>query len=391
MAKWMLVLLVHALIGLAVCSVGQGAVWYVDASVPGSGDGTSWATAFQKIQEGIDAASDGDTVTVRQGTYVENIQFKGKKVILESIDPLDVGVVGNTIIDGNQAGSVVTFDGTESEACVLSGFTIRNGGTGIYGSGTQATIENSRISENSFGVHYCHGTIQANVIANSQYYGLLGCDGTIRNNAIIENEGPGLSSCHGMIENNVISGNNGSGLNGCNGTVQNNTICDNVALYYGGGVAYCDARISNCVIWGNTAPRGGNQIYESRAPSFSCIQDWSGGGEGNVADDARFVDGAGGDYHLQGESPCIDAGANYHWLTWPQHDLDGKCRLVGARVDMGCYEFDSSPDSDGDLLCDSDEDLWGSNPLAEDTDGDGLRDGLEILRGTNPTVATPPP
>jgi hypothetical protein len=30
-------------------------------------------------------------------------------------------------IDGNQAGSVVTFSGTEDEMCLLAGFTIRNG------------------------------------------------------------------------------------------------------------------------------------------------------------------------------------------------------------------------------------------------------------------------
>jgi len=292
MAKWMLALLAHALIALPLCSVRQAATWYVDGSVSASGDGSSWATAFQKIQEGIDAASDGDTVTVKQGTYFENVQFKGKNIVLQSLDPLGPGVVANTIIDGNKAGSVVTFDGTETEACVLSGFTIRNGrghsGAGIIGGNgdgrTLATVENNVITENwaerhGGGLFRCDGIIRNNTISENSCMlggpwgggGLCDCNGTIQNNVITGNRadrGGGLLYCDGEIQDNEITGNSaldyhseGGGLAWCDGAIRNNTICENSAEGWGGGLFCCDGIIDDNMISGNTATHDGGGLY----------------------------------------------------------------------------------------------------------------------------------
>jgi hypothetical protein len=87
-------------------------------------------------------------------------------------------------------------------------------------------------------------------------------------------------------------------------------------------------------------------------PTYCCIQDWAGGGEGNIARNPAFVDPDGpdddpntyedNDYRLLPTSPCIDAGTNEDRMATAV-DLDGKPRiLLGATsltVDMGAYEY----------------------------------------------------
>jgi len=230
---------------------------------------------FATIRAAINSATDGDEIVVSPGVYVENVNFRGKNVILRSVNPTDRSTVEATIVDGNQKGSVVTFAGTETASAVLSGFTVKNGsasvGGGISGNGTTARIEHNVITSNSTsgsgyshggGLYWCDGTIQNNVITSnstsgSGYYshggGLYGCDGTIQNNVITNNSaggtyggGGGLCGCHGTIQNNVIANNSASGGGGglywCDGTIQNNVIANNSAGG-GGGLYWCGGTI----------------------------------------------------------------------------------------------------------------------------------------------------
>jgi hypothetical protein len=288
--------------------------------VTGSGDGASWGTAFKTIQKGINAASNGEAVIVAGGTYTENILFGGKNIILCSTAPLGPTVLATTIIDGNQSGPVVTFSGEENETCVLSGFTIRNGsapeGAGICGGGwtghTHATIQNNIISGNS---------------ATSSGGGIAYCDGSIQNNLVVGN----------------TSGSVAGGLYDCDGTLQTNTVVANSAFLMGGGLSDCSGTVQNCIIWGNTTALFLDPQISNTFPTYSCIQDWTGG-EGNISPpDAGFVDPVAFDYHLLAESPCLDAGMNAAYL--PATDLDGNPRIVDGNgdgnsfVDMGAFEY----------------------------------------------------
>lgn len=86
---------------------------------------------FSTIQAAINNANNGDTITVAEGTYFENINFNGKNIFLRSTEPDDPNVVANTIIDGSDVTSVVTFSGSENASCRISGFTITHGSKGV--------------------------------------------------------------------------------------------------------------------------------------------------------------------------------------------------------------------------------------------------------------------
>ena len=112
-----------------------------------------------------------------------------------------------------------------------------------------------------------------------------------------------------------------------NPTLTNVTISDNTASYDGGGMylsSSIPATILNSILWNNTPDQFNSEFYLDTV-TYSNIQ---GGieGEGNINVDPIFTDPENGDYHLQGTSPCIDAGnpdSEYN-------DTDGSRNNMGA-------------------------------------------------------------
>ena len=227
------------------------------------------------IQAAILASSTGDTILVSPGTYHERIDFSKKAVTLRSASGPSL-----TIIDGGQAGPVVSFTQGEGAGSVIQGFTIQGGnsaneGGGINVQGSSPTILSNWIVNNKgcsgagIGVGFGSPWIQGNTISNnfSGNCSYLGGGGI---------EFRGAST--GRVLDNVISGNSiigdGGGIvlwAGGAVTIRNNIISGNTASANGGGIATVNdaqAIIVQNLIVGNMAGGVGGLSFSNPPASL---------------------------------------------------------------------------------------------------------------------------
>jgi hypothetical protein len=343
---------------------------------------------FNNIQAAINAATIGDIIEVKPGTYTgqgnRDIDFLGKSITVRSTNPADPNVAASTII--NCQGSITEphrgfrFHNGETSSSVLSGLTIINGygpnedvgygaqsyGGAIYCYGCGPTIEFCRIETSQAkygGAIYCHvssTTIKNCTISGNSVTGTgggIGCragTSTVSNCIIKNNSGPygcGLefidetATAKGCIITNNSVNYRGGGVRvvGGSATFINCTIADNSAGLYGGGLYFQSASgtVINCVLWNNNAPNG-SQIYPTgMTVTYSDIK--SGySGQGNISVDPCFVNSSASNYHLMQNSPCIDTGDPCYTGNPGDKDIDGQPRIINGRVDMGADEFVSA-------------------------------------------------
>jgi len=256
----------------------------------------TWAAAATNIQDAVDAAQAQALVLVTNGVYPGGL-IVGKPLTLLSVNGPQF-----TRIDGAGGKQCVSI----TNGVNLSGFTFTNGwaqnGGAVWCSTTNAYVTNCVIAGNSaaqngggtFGATFYNCALTGNSATN----------------------GIGGGAYSSMLYNCTVTGNSASSAGGASG-----------------GILY------NSIIYFNNAPRSANftNVYYLM---YCCTTPLPGFGIGNITNAPLFVDYAGGDLHLQSNSPCIDAGNNT--FVYGTTDLDGNPRIFGGAVDLGAYELQPS-------------------------------------------------
>ncbi|MFC2081077.1 T9SS type A sorting domain-containing protein [Bacteroidota bacterium] len=202
------------------------------------------------IQAAIDSASTSDTVLVAEGTFYENINFKGKAITVASqflIDG-DTSHISNTVIDGSQpvnpdTASVVAMYSGEDTTSVLCGFTLRGGkGTKTTRDGYDALGGGGVIINNSGGAILNNIIEEIHLVQQEADIWTVGCGiyGYVNHNHTL------------IIRNNIIRNNTakgpGAGGNGIfiaggrihieGNSITNNSCQSDYYVALGGGIFY---------------------------------------------------------------------------------------------------------------------------------------------------------
>lgn len=373
------------------------AVFYVNVNNPSPAPFyTNWSTASVTIQAAVDVARPGDLVLVTNGVYSIGARpvigtLSNRVVVNKAVRVQSVNGPEHTIIQGHQAPG--TTNGDAAVRCVylstgasLLGFTLTNGATrqmgdprreqsggGLYCDSTNAVVSNCVLVGNS-AFSWGGGAYQATLTDCTLRDNLTANDGggaasSLLTRCVLTGNsagGRGGGALDGALERCIIAGNSADEGGGAAGRaypytrgfpmLNNCLLVSNSASIRGGG-AFA-AGLTNCTLVGNSAisvggasacvlrnsiiyynqPNNVGDPYFTSSIAYCCTTPEAPSiSIGNITNAPLFVNPAGGDFHLQPNSPCINAGNNAYVTN--STDLDGNPRILSGTVDIGAYEF----------------------------------------------------
>jgi hypothetical protein len=356
---------------------------------------------YTTIQSAIDAAGRGDRVRVAQGTYFENLAIWFSKALTisggwNSDFTTQVKDPSLTIVDANQKDRTLYVWGDSSDITVEN-FTFQNGktGSGQFGAGiwvrprsgmTRFTLRDAIVQDcntESLGggiVFLAESSLWANldnVQVRRNFTKEAGGGISVLSNTDLT----GFAAAEVYIRNSVVQGNTAEREAGgvyvfaeekarTRLVILNSTITGNTSTHTylaGGGVVVNDdggtdstsiLEVYNSIIYGNTANLGADlsidvggvesraDVYYSDVNGINHVKGTFNQGN-NLNADPLFVNPADGDFHLQSNSPLIDAGTALVPKPpgLPAFDVEGDPRSVDSdqdgmdAPDIGADEF----------------------------------------------------
>jgi len=348
-------------IALAVVALGVTAplaaadTYIVDWS--GGGD-------YLTIQEGIDAASEGDIVLVKPGTYTgqgnRNLTFGCKNLTVES----EAGLGSTTIDCEGVDRAFYLYDTGQDTTSVIRGFWIRNGytdnynGAGLMFFGVGAIVEDCLVSDcvashNGGGISIGHSATPVKVRncvfeRNTATYRGGG--------AMIDHTSAAIRTCLFRDNRTYDTGHysyGGGGINlnwiddspgyGCRVSrctfVNNSSPANGSAIHANESVVW--GSVSRCIVafnWGPTYGFYSDPMFENL--TFSNLYGNEGGdvapGYSTLIDgDPRFCDLAGGNVNLCSNSPCLPENNIYTLLIGFADQGCGNCNTAVQATSWG--------------------------------------------------------
>ena len=324
--------------------------------------GATWDEAKKTVTGALEVATEGDEIWVAKGIYQEHIQNKIENEVAVNM-ALYGGFAGGedqqdqrdwdanvTVLDGTNSGTVVTITGSAGPDTHVNGFTI-TGGNGIHGSGIKIVASAPTIANNIIRDNKTDGAG-----AGISIWGFKTTPVTqpiITNNTIVENrsindegDGAGIAvvSSSPTITHNIIARNeaNRSGGGICCWRhslplIANNFISANSANIW-------DVGLGGGGIFASATDLDGRPIQDAVSAPIIINNVVAANGaycDGNISVDPMMANCKFKEFHLQPDSPCVDAGLmdaiEPGWI-----DMDGQNRVLCDGVDIGADESDGT-------------------------------------------------